>query len=176
MAMQVNARLDESEWEQIVELMPGLSNGERMTRLVRQQITLMDSRHDLGRALKLVGVTFDPCLQALREQRLNGKGSDLVETIAKTTAELAALLLARTDALGKTPDKALPELEALLSQAWTRATLALLREATLDPGRLRNPHAVLPEFQRIFDQTRILAQATAASASATPTATTQEKE
>lgn len=176
MAIQVNARLDEAEWEQIVELMPGLSNGERMTRLVRQQLTLMDSRHDLTRALKLVEVTFEPCLQALREQRLNGNGADLVETLAKTVSELGALLLARTDALAKAPDQTLPDLEALLVQVWTRATLAILRDAALDPSRLRNPHAVLPELQRIFDQTRILAQATAASASATPTATTQEKE
>ena len=156
MAMQVNVRLEEADWEQIVESMPGLSNGERMTRLVRQQLRLLESRHDLTRALELLESALDPVLQSLRRQRLQGKGSEIAEELAQSVIEMAALLLAQTDPLLKAPEKHLPELEANLVRRWSRTTLQVLRTCALDPAQIRNQQGVLPEIHRILHQTRTL--------------------
>lgn len=156
MTIQVNTRLEEADWEKIVEAMPGLSNGERMSQLVRQQLTLLDSRRNLTRALELFETTLAPSLQAMQELRLQGKGSDLAETLAETVSEMAALLLSHTDALQRIPEKDLPELEAALARRWSRATLQLLRNAVLEPGAIRNTQGVQPELQRIFDQVKLL--------------------
>jgi hypothetical protein len=154
--MQVNVRLDEADWEQIVAAMPGLSNGERMTRLVRQQLTLLDSRHDLARALELVEAALDPARQSLRRQRLEGKGSELAEELAQSVIEMAALLLAHTDQLAEAPEKHLPELEAALVRRWGRTALHILRTGALDPAQIRNQQAVAPELARILAQARAL--------------------
>ena len=152
MAMQVNVRLDEADWEQIVEAMPGLSNGERMTRLVRQQLTLLDSRHDLTRALELIESALDPTLQALRRQRLQGQGSELAEELAQSVIEMAALLLAHADDLTAAPEKHVASLEAKLARRWSRTALQLLRTVALDPGQIRNQQLTRPELQRVLVQ------------------------
>lgn len=152
MAMQVNVRLDEADWEQIVAAMPGLSNGERMTRLVRQQLTLLDSRHDLTRALELIEAALDPTLQALRRQRLQGQGSELAEELTQSVIEMAALLLAHTDDLAAAPEKHVAALEAKLARRWSRTALQLLRTAALDPGQIRNQQLTRPELQRVLTQ------------------------
>lgn len=157
MGMQVNVRLDEADWEKIVEAMPGLSNGERMTRLVGQQLTLLDSRHDLTRALELIEAALDPTLQALRRQRLQGQGSELAEELAQSVIEMAALLLAQADNLNKAPEKHLPELEARLVRRWSRSALHLLRTAALDPAQIRHPQQTRPELQRVLSQAAQLA-------------------
>jgi hypothetical protein len=152
MAMQVNVRLDEADWEKIVEAMPGLSNGERMTRLVRQQLTLLDSRHDLARALELIETELDPTLQALRRLRLLGQGSEIAEELAQSVIEMAALLLAQANNLQTAPEKHLPELEAKLVRRWSRTALLLLRTAVLDPGHIRHPAQTGPELRRVLDE------------------------
>ncbi len=163
MGMQVNVRLDEADWEQIVEAMPGLSNGERMTRLVRQQLTLLDSRHDLARALELIEAALDPARQSLRRQRLLGQGSELAEELAQGVIEMAALLLAHTDDLARAPEKHLPELEASLVRRWGRSAVQILRTGALDPAQIRNQQSVLPELQRILAQIRTLPLPSAAA-------------
>jgi len=157
MAMQVNVRLDEAEWEKIVEAMPGLSNGERMATLVRQQITLLDSRHDLARALELLESTLDPVLQSLRRQRLQSRGSEVAEEMAQSVIEMAALLLAQTEAMAKAPDKTLPELEFQLARRWARTAAYVFNLAALDPERFRHQQGALPEIKRVFNQARQLA-------------------
>lgn len=152
MGMQVNVRLDEADWEQIVAAMPGLSNGERMTRLVRQQLTLLDSRHDLARALELIEAALDPTLQALRRQRLQGQGSEIAEELAQSVIEMAALLLAQADNLSASPEKHLPELEARLARRWSRTALQLLRTTALDPAQIRHQAQTRPELQRVLAQ------------------------
>lgn len=178
MTIQVNTRLEEADWEKIVDAMPGLSNGERMNQLVRQQLALLDSRHKLSRALEVFETTLAPSLQAMQELRLQGKGSDLAETLAETVSEMAALLLSHTDALQRIPEKDLPELEAALARRWSRATLHILRSAILEPGTIRNTQAVQPELRRILDQIKLLQSVPTASAAApglTETATPESR-
>lgn len=165
MAMQVNVRLDEAEWEKIVEAMPGLSNGERMATLVRQQLTLLDSRHDLARALELLESALDPVRQSLRRQRLQSRGSEIAEELAQSVIEMAALLLAQTDALAKAPDKHLPELEIQLVRRWSRTASQILHAAALDPAQFRNQQGALPEILRILAQARQLSASASTSAS-----------
>lgn len=167
MGMQVNVRLEEADWEQIVAAMPGLSNGERMTRLVRQQLTLLDSRHDLARALELIEAELDPTLQALRRQRLLGHGSEIAEELAQSVIEMAALLLAQADNLAAAPEKHLPDLEAKLVRRWSRTALQLLRTTALDPTQIRHQAQTRPELQRVLTQAAQLASA-AGSAGMTP--------
>jgi hypothetical protein len=157
MALQVNVRLDETDWEQIVEAMPGLSNGERMTRLVRQQLTLLESRHDLPRALQLVEAALDPTLQALRRQRLQGQGSEVAEELAQSVIEMAALLLAQSENLAASPEKYLPELEAKLARRWSRSARQLLRTAALDPLQIRHQAQTRPELQGVLAEAAKLA-------------------
>ncbi len=164
MGMQVNVRLDEADWEKIVEAMPGLSNGERMATLVRQQLTLLDSRHDLARALELLESTLDPVRQSLRRQRLQGRGSEIAEELAQSVIEMAALLLAQTDALAKSPEKHVPELEAQLAWRWSRTASQILNAAALDPAQFRNQQGALPEVIRILTQARQLFASAATSA------------
>ena len=165
MGLQVNVRLDEADWEQIVEAMPGLSNGERMTRLVRQQLTLLDSRHDLARALQLVEAALDPTLQALRRQRLQGQGAEIVEELAQSVIEMAALLLAQTDNLASAPEKHLPDLEAKLVRRWSRTARQLLRTAALEPAQIRHPAQTRPELQGVLSEAaRLVAGGSSASA------------
>jgi hypothetical protein len=165
MAIQVNVRLEEAEWEQIVEAMPGLSNGERMTRLVRQQLTLLDSRHDLARALELIESALDPTLQALRRQRLQGQGSELAEELTQSVIEMAALLLAHTDDLATAPEKHVAGLEAKLARRWCRTALQLLRTTALDPVQIRNQQFTRPELERVLSQAARLAVPGATSSS-----------
>ena len=166
MAIQVNTRLEEADWEQIVEAMPGMSNGERMTRLVRQQLTLLDSRHDLTRALELVEAALDPTLQALRRQHLQGQGSEVAEEIARSVIEMAALLLAQTDNLAKAPEKHLPELEAKLARRWARTARQLLRTAALDPLRIRHQAQTRAELEGVLAEAAKLAVAAGSGAAA----------
>lgn len=164
MGIQVNVRLDEADWERIVEAMPGLSNGERMTRLVRQQLTLLESRHDLTRALQLVEAALDPTLQALRRQRLQGQGSDVAEELAQSVIEMAALLLAQTDNLAAAPEKHLPELESKLARRWSRTARQLLRTVALDPAQIRHPAQTRPELQGVLAEAAKLAASAGVSA------------
>ena len=157
MALQVNVRLDEADWEQIVEAMPGLSNGERMTRLVRQQLTLLESRHDLSRALQLVEAALDPTLQALRRHRLQGQGSEIAEELAQSVIEMAALLLAQSENLATSPEKHLPELEAKLARRWGRSARQLLRTTALDPAQIRHQAQTRPELQGVLSEAAKLA-------------------
>lgn len=154
--MQVNVRLEESDWERIVEAMPGLSNAERMSRLVRQQLTLLESRRDLARALQLVESALDPVRQSLRRERLLGRGSDVAEELAECVIESAAMLLAHTEQLQRTPERHLAEMEAGLVRRWARATLQILRTAALDPARIRHQNQSLPEIQRVLSEARTL--------------------
>lgn len=174
MGLQVNVRLDEADWEQIVEAMPGLSNGERMTRLVRQQLTLLESRHDLTRALQLVEAALDPTLQALRRQRLQGKGSEVAEELAQSVIEMAALLLAQTESLASAPEKHLPELEAKLARRWSRTARQLLRSVALDPAQIRHQAQTRPELQGVLAEAAKLAAPGAAHPLPTETATLNE--
>lgn len=168
MAMQVNVRLDEADWEKIVEAMPGLSNGERMATLVRQQLTLLDSRHDLARALELLESALDPVRQSLRRQRLQGRGSEIAEELAQSVIEMAALLLAQTDALAKSPEKHLPELETQLARRWCRTAAQVFNAAALDPAQFRNQQGTLSEIRRIFAQVGQLAASISAPTGAAP--------
>lgn len=156
MAIQVNVRLDEADWEKIVEAMPGQSNGERMATLVRQQLTLLDSRHDLTLALELLESALDPVLKSLRCQRLQGRGTEVVEELAQSVIEMAALLLAQTDALAKTPEKHLPELEVQLVRRWSRTASQILSAAALDSAQFINQQGALPEILRLLAQARQL--------------------
>ena len=156
MPLQVNARLDDTIWEQVVEAMPGISNAERLTQLVQNHVTLLRSRRELSAALQFSERMLAPVLQNLREQNLQGRGSELAESIAQTVIELSAVLLSRADALAASPEKTVPELEALLVQRFTRTALQILRTSALAPDSVRNPAAVQPETRRIFDETRIL--------------------
>lgn len=157
MPLQVNVRLDEAEWEKIVEAMPGMSNGERLARLVRQQLTLLESRRNLARALELIEAALDPTLQALRRQRLQGQGSELAEELTQSVVEMAALLLAHTDALATEPEKHIGDLEAKLARRWSRSALQLLRAVALDPSQIRNQQFTRPELQRVLVQAAQLA-------------------
>ena len=159
MAIQVNARLADDDWERIVAAMPGVSNAERITQLVQQQLTLLDARRNLAQALDMVGALLAPSLQALREQRLRGNGSELSETLAQSVAETAAILLSHAEGLRRDPDKTAPALEGLLVQRWARATIQVLRSAALEPGAIRNARVVGPEVQRVFEQVRLLQRA-----------------
>jgi hypothetical protein len=176
MPMQVNVRLDEADWEQLVEAMPGLSNGERMARLVRQQLTSLEARHDLTRALELVETALDPILQSLRRLRLQGQGSEIAEELAQGVIEQAALLLAHTDSLATAPEKHLADLEAKLVRRWSRTTLHLLRTASQDSSHIRNHQAVLPEIQRVLTQARTSSAPSAAgpAAPSVPTSTSNQ--
>lgn len=171
MSIQVNTRLEEADWEQIVEAMPGMSNGERMTRLVRQQLTLLESRHDLARALELVEAALDPTLQALRRQHLQGQGSEVAEEIARSVIEMAALLLAQTDNLARAPEKHLPELEAKLARRWARSARQLLRTAALDPLRIRHQAQTRVELEGVLGEA---AKLTATAAAPAPSALSSE--
>ncbi len=159
MPIQVNARLDDPLWERVVEAMPGMSNAERMSQLVHHHLALLDSRRDLPEALALMERMLAPALQALREQNLKGKGSELTEILAQTVTEACALLLSHADRLRQDPARTVPELEALLVQRWTRATLHVLRGTALEPNSIRNLRAVQPEVQRVFDEARLLGAA-----------------
>jgi hypothetical protein len=178
MTLQVNVRLDEADWEQIVAAMPGLSNGERMTRLVRQQLTLLESRHDLSRALQLVEAALDPALQALRRQRLQGQGSEIAEELAASVIEMSALLLAQSENLALAPEKHLPELEAKLVRRWARTARQLLRTAALDPAQIRHPAQTRPELDGVLAEAARLAHPGAAVSadplSATATTTSNQ--
>ncbi len=176
MAIQVNTRLEEADWEQIVEAMPGMSNGERMTRLVRQQLTLLDSRHDLARALELVEAALDPTLQALRRQHLQGQGSEVAEEIARSVIEMAALLLAQTDNLAKAPEKHLPELEAKLARRWARTARQLLRTAALDPLRIRHQAQTRAELEGVLAEAAKLAAAGSGAVASTAPSLSSETE
>lgn len=166
MPIQVNARLADDDWERIVAAMPGVSNAERITQLVQQQLTLLDARRNLAQALDMVGALLAPSLQALREQGLRGKGSELSETLAQSVAEMAAVLLSHADGLRKDADKAAPVLEGLLVQRWARLTIQLLRSAALEPSTIRNARVVAPEIQRVFEQVRLLQRAVPTTADA----------
>lgn len=163
MAIQVNTRIDEADWDRVVAAMPGISNAERMAELVRQQLALLESRRQLPDALALTERLLAPSLQALREQGVRGKGSEIAETLAQTVSEMAAVLLSHSDTLREAPERALAELEALLVQRWARATIHVLRGAALEPASVRNHQAAAPEIRRVFEQVRILSQATAPS-------------
>jgi hypothetical protein len=166
MGIQVNVRLDEADWERIVAAMPGLSNGERMTRLVRQQLTLLESRHDLARALELVESALEPTLQALQRQRLQGQGSEIAEELARSVIEMSALLLAQTDNLTSAPEKHLPELEARLARRWSRTARQLLRSAALDPRQIRHQAQTRPELEGVLSEAARLAASSAPGATA----------
>lgn len=167
MGIQVNARLADDDWERIVAAMPGVSNAERITQLVQQQLTLLDARRNLAQALDLIGALLAPSLQALREQGLRARGSELSEHLAQSVAEMAAILLSHADGLKKSPEKSMSDLEALLVQRWSRVSIQILRSAALEPGTIRNTQVVGPEIQRVFEQVRLLQQATARAAEAT---------
>lgn len=158
MPIQVNARLADDDWERIVAAMPGVSNAERITQLVQQQLTLLDARRNLAQALSMVGTLLAPSLQALREQNLRGRGSEFSESLAQSVAEMAAILLSHADGLRNAPEKTTPELEALLIQRWARVTIQILRSAALEPGTIRNTTGASPEIQRVFEQVRLLQQ------------------
>ncbi|BET66289.1 hypothetical protein ASA1KI_12070 [Opitutales bacterium ASA1] len=162
MPIQVNARLADDDWERIVEAMPGVSNAERISQLVKQQLTLLDAQADLAQALHLIGTLLAPSLQTLRELGLRGKGSEISQALAQGASESAAILLSQADALRAKPDKTTPELETLLVQRWARVTIDVLRSATLDPASMRNHAAVAPEIQRVLEQARLLQQTTRA--------------
>ncbi len=172
MGLQVNVRLDEADWERIVEAMPGLSNGERMTRLVRQQLTLLESRHDLARALQLVEAALDPTLQALRRQRLQGQGSEVAEELAQSVIEMAALLLAQSENLTSAPEKHLPELEAKLARRWSRSARQLLRTAALDPAQIRHQAQTRPDLQGVLAEAVKLSGGMGAASPASPVGAT----
>jgi hypothetical protein len=165
MTIQVNTRLPAEDWERIVEAMPGLSNGERMSQLVQQQLALLDARRDLTVALRLIEQLLAPVLQGLREQGLRGQGSDFSETLARTVAEMAAVLLSHSEGLRTAPEATVSKLDALLVQRWTRATLALLRNTSLEPSTVRNTAAVEPEIRRIFEHVALLERSRPAPAS-----------
>lgn len=172
MTIQVNTRLPAEDWEQIVEAMPGMSNAERMSQLVHQQLELMQARRDLSAALRLTEQLLAPVLQGLREQGLQGTGSDFAETLSRTVAEMAAVLLSHSHGLQQSPEATVARLDALLVQRWTRATLHLLRSAVLEPGSVRNVAAVQPEIRRILDHALLLQRTTGQeppSASPNPT-------
>lgn len=179
MTIQVNTRLPAEEWEQIVETLPGMSNAERMAQIVNQQLGILKSRRDLSAALRLMEDLLAPVLQGLRELGLQGKGSDFAETLSRAIAEMAALLLSHSDELRDAPEATVARLDALLVQRWSRATLHLLRSASLEPGSARNIAAVQPEVQRIFDHVALLARASspgdASSAPSSPSPAPETK-
>lgn len=156
MGMQVNVRLEEADWERIVAAMPSMSNAERMTRLVRQQLSFLESRQDLARALQLVESALDPVRQSMRRERLQGRGSDIAETLAECVIESAALLLAHTDQLQQNPARHLADLEASLVRRWAQGTLQILRTGALDPARIRHQNLSLPELHRVLNEARSL--------------------
>ncbi|MGH8018795.1 MAG: hypothetical protein ACREIA_10965 [Opitutaceae bacterium] len=166
MPIQVNARLADDDWERIVAAMPGVSNAERITQLVEQQLAWLDARRQLAPALDLVGTLLAPSLQALREQGLRSKGSELSEQLAQSVSEMAAILLSHAEGLRASPEKTIPALEALLVQRWSRASIQVLRSAALEPATIRNTRAVSPEIQRVFEQVRLLQDAVARGADA----------
>ncbi len=160
MPIQVNARLPDEDWERIVEALPGESNAERISQLVRQHIALLDARRSLPEALDLIERLLAPTLQRLREQGLRGSGSELAELLAKTVAEMAAVLLSQAEGLRSSPERTLPELESMLVQRWSRTTVQLLRTSALEPAALRHPGVSSQELRRIFEQVALLQQAT----------------
>lgn len=157
MPLQVNARMDDSDWERIVAAMPGQSNAERLTRIVRHHLTLLDAQHDLASALDLVESILDPALQSLKHQRLRGHGSEIVEELTRCTTEMAAIILALTRSVQTAPEKHLAELEIQLVRRWSQSTLYLLRTAALDSTRICGHQGVLPELRRIQEQATLLA-------------------
>jgi len=163
MTLQVNARLDETDWERVIAAMPGLSNAERMSRIVQNHLTLLDAQHDLKRALELVEAALDPALQALRHQRLHGRGSEIAENLAQCATEMTAMVLAHSRALASAPAKHLPELETALVRRWNRSTLQLLQTAILDPTRVCSQTGVQPEVRRLLEQAVTLAHASGSS-------------
>lgn len=156
MSLQVNVRLDEADWERLVAALPGESNAERIAHLVRRQLVLLDARRDLAEALRHVEELLAVALKPLREQALQGRGSELSEALGRAVAEMAAVLLSRSEGLKTSPESALPALEAQLAQRWARATVEFLRLAILEPGTLRHPHGVAPEARRVLEQARLL--------------------
>lgn len=159
MAIQVNTRVPEEDWERIVEAFPGISNAERVSLLIQHELTSLSARKDLAAALRAVESLLAPAIQGLREQNLRGRGSNAAEMLATTVAEMAALLLSHVETLKASPERAVPELEGLLAQRWARATIQLLREAALEPAAIRNSAVVEPEVRRVFDQAARLAAA-----------------
>ncbi|HRE08789.1 MAG TPA: hypothetical protein PKX00_24435 [Opitutaceae bacterium] len=152
MPIQVNARLSDDDWERIVVAFPGVSNAERISQLVHQQLTLLDARRSLPDALGLIEKLLSPTLQTLREQGLRGAGSEVAELLAKTVAEMAALLLSHAEGLQRESARTLPELEHLLLQRWARTSIQILRTAAHDPGSLRHPAGSGLEARRVLDQ------------------------
>ena len=161
MPVQINARLDEADWERLVEAMPGLSNGERLVPLVRGELASLESRRDLAQALQRVEAMLDPVRQAMRRERLRGKGSEVAEAVTEGVIELAALLLAHTDDMARAPEKNLAGIEAAVVRRWGDVTLQVLRTAVLDPARIKHQQVSLPELQRILGQVRQLSEAAA---------------
>jgi len=159
MAIQVNTRVPEEDWERIIEAFPGISNAERVSVLIQHELTSLAARKDLATALRVVESLLAPTVQGLREQNLRGRGSNAAEMLATTVTEMAALLLSHVDGLKAAPERAVPEIEALLVQRWARATIQLLREAAFEPATIRNPAVVEPEVRRVFDQVALLSAA-----------------
>jgi hypothetical protein len=164
MAIQVNTRVPEKDWERIIEAFPGISNAERVSVLIQHELTSLAARKDLATAIRAVESLLAPAVQGLREQNLRGRGSTAAEMLATTVTEMAALLLSHVESLKAAPERAVPELEGLLMQRWARATIQLLREAALEPTAIRNAAAVEPEVRRVFDQVALLTAARAATA------------
>ncbi|MFO1451046.1 MAG: hypothetical protein U1F61_23005 [Opitutaceae bacterium] len=167
MPIQVNARLPDDDWERIVAAFPGVSNAERISQLVSQQLTLMDARRSLPAALALIEKLLAPTLQTLREQGLRGAGSEPAELLAKTVAEMAALLLSHAEGLQRDSARTLPELEHLLLQRWARSTVQILRTAALEPASLRHPAGSGQEARRVIEQAALL-QSSSRQASVSP--------
>lgn len=159
MPIQVNARLPDDEWERIVGFMPGMSNAERISQMVHQQLALLDARRSLPGALSLIERLLAPSLQSLREQGLRGKGAEVAEQLATTVAEMAAILLSHGEGLLSAEARTLSDLESQLMQRWSRATLHVLRTVVLDPSALRQPTISTQEAGRILDQAALLRQA-----------------
>lgn len=156
MPIQVNARLTDEDWDRVVASMPGVSNAERIAQLVRQQLTLLDAHRSLPDALRLVEALLAPSLQRLREHGLRGAGSEVAETLAKSVAEMSAILLSHAEGLGHAAARAVPELELQLAQRWARASVHVLRTAALEPSSLRHPSGTAAEVRRVFDQAALL--------------------
>lgn len=165
MAIQVNTRVAEEDWDRIIEAFPGISNAERVSLLIQHELTSLAARKELGTALRVVESLLAPTVQNLREQNLRGRGSNTAEMLATTVTEMTALLLSHVEGLKSAPERAVPELEGLLVQRWARATIQLLREAMLEPDAIRNSAVVEPEVRRVFEQATLLAAARAAAPS-----------
>jgi hypothetical protein len=156
MMVQVNARVEEADWERLIQALPATSNAERMIQLVRQHLALLDAQRSLPEALGLIERLLAPSLGALREEGVRGGGSEVAEILAKTTAEMAALLLSQAEGLRQSPERALPEIELLLMQRWVRATIQILRTAVLEPSALCHPRGISQEVERLVEQIKRL--------------------